>query len=155
MVFEPIEPSWANFAAAQDLLANSRRIDCRYWGLEEALSETLKTSVLDPDCRQKFSTLRDNRTKKHRKRQQKLKSVSDTVSSISPANQHHQTDCEDVLGCCLPLLALIERQIFSFLAAGESYTEVADRLQLGVGQLKSKVHRARKRMVQLYDEVLV
>ena len=155
MVFEPIEPSWANFAATQDLLANSRRLDYRYWGLEEALSETLKASILDPDCRQKFSTLRDNRTKKHRKRQQKLKSVSDTVSSNSPANQHHQTDCEDALGSCLPLLASIERQIFSLLAAGESYTEVADSLQLGVGQLKSKVHRARKRMVQLCDEVLV
>jgi DNA-directed RNA polymerase specialized sigma24 family protein len=55
----------------------------------------------------------------------------------------------------LPLLASIERQIFSLLAAGESYTEVADSLQLGVGQLKSKIHRARKRMVQLCDEVLV
>ena len=153
MVFEPIEPSWANFAATQDLLANSRRLDYRYWGLEEALSETLDASILHPDRQQKFSTLRDNRTKKHRKRQQILKSVSDTVSSRSPANQHHQTDCEDALGACLPRLASIEQQIFSLLAAGESYTEVADRLQLGVGQLKSKVHRARKRMVQLYDEV--
>lgn len=155
MVSEPIEPSWANFAATQDLLANSRRIDYRYWGLEEALSDSLKTSVLDPECRRKFRTLRDNRAKKHRKRQQKLKSVSDTVSSSSPANQHHQTDCEDALGSCLPLLSSIERQIFSLLAADESFSEVADRLELGVGQLKSKVHRVRKRIVQLCDEVLV
>ena len=155
MVFEPTEPSWANFAATQDLLANSRRLDYRYWGLEEALSETLETSVLDPGCQQKFSTLRDNRAKKHRKRQQKLKSVSDMAPSSSPANQHHQTDCKDVLATYLPLLSLIERQIFSLLATDDSYIEVADRLELGVSLVKSKVHRARKRMAQLCDEALV
>lgn len=155
MVSEPIEPSWADFAATQDLLANSRRIDYRYWGLEESLSESLETSILNPNCHRKFSTLRDNRSKKHRKRQQILKSVSNTAPNCSPANQHCQTDCEDVLATCLPLLDSIEKQIFHLLASGASYIAVAERLQLGIGQLKSKVHRARKRFVLIRTEILV
>ncbi len=111
MVSESLEPSWADFAVTQDLLAKSQRLDCRYWGLEEALSETLKGSGLERDTQQKFDTLRDNRTKKHRKRQQLLRSAFDCVPINSPAIQHHQVDCVDALDSCLPLLASIERQI--------------------------------------------
>jgi DNA-directed RNA polymerase specialized sigma24 family protein len=149
MILEPAGPSWDNFAATQQQLTLSRRVDYRYWGLEDALTESLDNSSTNPESQRKFSTLRDNRARKHRKRQQNLKVISAYLSCSTPANQHHHVDCHDELSRSVPLLDMIEQKIFGLLASDKSYIDVASRLHLSVGQVKSKVYRARKRLKRI------
>lgn len=155
MVSEPIAPPWADFAAVQNRIETSRRIDYRYWGLEEALTESLDSEPGSSLTTRKFSTLRDNRAKKHRIRQRLLGAATMCRQSCTVANQHSRVDCEDVLATCMPLLNSIEQAIFRLLADDANYQAVADCVHLGLGQVKSKIHRVRKRLTKLHSEVRV
>jgi hypothetical protein len=155
MVFEPIEPSWAHCATSQQLLANSRRVDCRYWGLDEALTVSLGNPDLCINRNRNFFTLRDNRSKKHRNRQRKLRSTLDAAAQFATPSQVHHVECSDFLSTCLLLLDAVEMKIFSLLAADESYVIIAEDLGLSVGQVKSKIHRARRRLAQRFGKVLL
>lgn len=155
MFSEPIAPPWADFAAIQNRIENSRRIDYRYWGLEEALTESLDSEPGSSPTTRKFATLRDNRSKKHRIRQRLLGATVECHQSCTLADQHSHIDCEDVLATCIPLLDSIEEAIFRLLADDATYQAVANRFNLGLGQVKSKVHRVRKRLTKLHSEVYV
>lgn len=138
------EDPWAYYAHLLKQ-ADSSVITDTSWAIDEALDEVLDYIEAGSELpsEEQFDTLIGNRRRKYRERRELLTKQHDIVDRGFAAIANRRADQID-LTAALRRLSRRDRAIIVALAKGETYGELARRMNCPIGSVKTWVHRARQ-----------
>jgi hypothetical protein len=143
---------WAEYEALQSRASRVRKINSYAWALEDQLNCVLNSDELSADPESRSISLKNlllNRIKKHTRRNRLLEEQYHqalAADCFSEDSVIQVLDSEKVVAKVRAAVSDAEWKILGDLAQGDSYDEVAQREQVGIGALKSKVCRCRQRL---------
>jgi RNA polymerase sigma-70 factor, ECF subfamily len=157
----PLQPSVreAMLAATPSLRAFAISLSGNVDRADDLVQETLLRAIANIDLFQPgtnmsawlFTILRNLFRSEYRKRRREVEDTDGSyVGSLkSPPQQHSRVEFEEFRGALAKLLPDQREALILVGASGFSYGEAAAISESAVGTIKSRVHRARKRLVEL------
>jgi RNA polymerase sigma-70 factor, ECF subfamily len=158
---DPIQPSVrdAMLAAVPSLRAFAISLSGNVDRADDLVQETLMRAMANVDsfqpgtnmCAWLFTILRNLFRSEYRKRRREVEDVDGLhVDSLkSPPQQHSRLEFDEVRGALAKLLPDQREALILVGASGFSYEEAAAVCDCAAGTIKSRVHRARKRLADL------